>query len=229
MNDLSGNQKRLVFLLLFAIILGSGALLYRSLGRETTDVITLDLSGETQGEASGTDWRVIIHLCGAVVKPGVYSLPQGARLYQALTEAGGALSEADLDSLNLAAPVRDGERIYIPFQRGRDDDLPRAGTTVAAGESPQALPRVEEKPTSVEPSLPSSPSSQPFQGRIDPNTANSTELQSIPGIGPALAGRIIAYRQQHGRFQTIDDLLQVKGIGAKTLEKIKAYLIIVDK
>lgn len=225
MTDLSGNQKRLVFLLLFAVLLGSGVLLYRSWRPGATEVITLDFTGEIQAGTPGADWKIVVHLVGAVSQPGVYAVPQGARLYEALAEAGGALDDADLDSLNLAAPVRDGERIYIPFRRAREDLLPPE-PVVSTKPSPRRKPQTGENPA-PEGQIPVSGLAQSVKGLIDPNTATSAELQSIPGIGPVLAERIIADRQQNGRFQTVDDLVRVKGIGAKTLDKIKDYLIII--
>ncbi|HHU50633.1 MAG TPA: ComEA family DNA-binding protein [Firmicutes bacterium] len=224
MTDLSGNQKRLVFLLLFAVLLGSAALLYRSWRPGATEVITLDFSGESQAGTPGADWKVVVHLVGAVSQPGVYVMPQGARLYEALKEAGGALDDADLDSLNLAAPVRDGERIYIPFRKEREDLLPPEPVASTKSSSPRHSQTGEDPAPAGQ--TPAPGLIRPVQGRIDPNTASSAELQSIPGIGPALAERIIADRQLNGRFQTVDDLARVKGIGAKTLDKIRAYLII---
>ena len=222
MTDLSGNQKRLVFLLLFAVLLGSAALLYRSWRPGATEVITLDFSGESQLEPR----RRLESSCppgGAVSQPGVYVMPQGARLYEALKEAGGALDDADLDSLNLAAPVRDGERIYIPFRKEREDLLPPEPVASTKSSSPRHSQTGEDPAPAGQ--TPAPGLIRPVQGRIDPNTASSAELQSIPGIGPALAERIIADRQLNGRFQTVDDL-HGKGIGAKTLDKIRAYLII---
>ncbi|HEY8344910.1 MAG TPA: ComEA family DNA-binding protein [Bacillota bacterium] len=224
MTDLSGNQKRLVFLLLVAVLLGSGALLYRSWRPGATEEIILDFSRESHTGTPGADWKVVVHLVGAVSRPGVYVMSQGARLYEVLMEAGGALDDAELDSLNLAAPVRDGEQIYIPFRKEQGGFSP-SEPVASAKSSPRRQSRPGEAPASKG-ETPVSGLIRPVLGRIDPNTATSTELQSIPGIGPALAERIIADRQRNGRFQTVDDLARVKGIGAKTLDKIRAYLII---
>lgn len=138
--------------------------------------------------------QIIIHLAGAVSKPGVYQLPQGSRVYQALEKAGGGLAEADLDRVNLAQPLVDGQQVFLPF-KGQEG----AGYLAAPG----------------------APAS-----RININTADREQLQSLPGIGAVKAQNIISYRQQHGPFHSIEDLLEVNGIGAKTLEGIRDLITV---
>jgi competence protein ComEA len=133
-----------------------------------------------------------VHVAGAVVAPGVYVLPGGARVHAAIAAAGGATAEGDPGALNLAAPVADGERIYVPA----------VGETVPV------------------PIGPPSGSTVP-SGPIDLNRATLAELDSLPGIGPATAQAIIDHREGNGPFASVDDLEAVRGIGPAKLEAIR--------
>ncbi len=161
--------------------------------------------------------EIAVHVTGAVRLPGVYYLSTGARVHEAIEKAGGGTNRADVHGLNLAAKIRDGQQIYVPEIR----EIPDVGQnalvpSTAKGHAtpPSPVPTVSPQ-SSVRRAAPSDGS------RININTATSQELQTLRGIGPALAQRIIEYRQTSGEFSTIDDLKNVKGIGAKTLEKIR--------
>ena len=161
--------------------------------------------------------EIVVHVTGAVKSPGVYYLSAGARVHEAIEKAGGRTDQADIHSLNLAAKIRDGQQIDVPEIRQipnvrQDAPMP---STVEEHVIPIS-PDVSVPPhPSVKKSVPSD------ESRININTATSQELQTLPRIGPALAQRIIEYRQTSGGFSTVDDLANVKGIGAKTLEKIR--------
>ncbi|MCS5510189.1 ComEA family DNA-binding protein [Curtobacterium flaccumfaciens pv. flaccumfaciens] len=150
--------------------------------------------------------RVVVHVLGAVRRSGVVELPASSRVGDALERAGGATDDADLDRLNLARVLTDGERLYVP--RVGQQDVPEAlgpmadgaaaGPTAAAGAGSgggSAGTGGEESAV------------------VDLNTADQTALETLPGIGPALAGRIVAWRDEHGRFTAVEDLLDVSGIG----------------
>ena len=136
-----------------------------------------------------------VHVAGAVVAPGVHELPAGARVVDAVAAAGGPAADADVDATNLAAPLADGLRIYVP----------RVGEVVAATASPGGA---------LDPAVTAGP--------IDVNAATAAELDALPGIGPATAAAIVAHREQHGPFVTVDDLLAVRGIGPAKLDAIRA-------
>lgn len=135
----------------------------------------------------------VVQIEGAVNRPGVYEVPEGTRLFELLERAGGTKEDADLRGFNLAAPLYDGQKVTIP--------------TVS--------PHPEEHV--------SSPQKMQVSGasRINVNTASSKELETLPGIGPVLAQRIVEYRETHGPFRTPEDLLKVKGIGPRKLENIR--------
>jgi len=149
---------------------------------------------------------VTVHVAGQVKKPGVYTLPSGSRIRDALQQAGGAKPDADLDGVNLAEPLSDGQKIYVPH---------KAETRIAA---------VFREPRAGESSSRSSTKSPP-RFPLDINRATAEELEQLPGIGPVLAARIVEYRQMRGRFQSVDELLEVRGIGPKRLEQIRPYVV----
>ncbi|MCS6589668.1 ComEA family DNA-binding protein [Curtobacterium flaccumfaciens] len=148
--------------------------------------------------------RVMVHVLGAVRRSGVVELPASSRVGEALERAGGATDDADLDRLNLARVLTDGERLYVP--RVGQQEVPEALGPVAdgaaAGPTAGAVGGSDTAGTGGE-----------GAAVVDLNTADQTVLETLPGIGPGLAGRIIAWRNEHGRFTAVEDLLDVSGIG----------------
>ncbi len=151
---------------------------------------------------------VVVDVAGAVAEPGVYSLPPGSRVQDALEAAGGLLPEADTRSLNLAAPIEDGSRLWVA-SRPPITEAPQ-GESVSRGIS------VGESATFEAPS----------GSKINLNTASQEALESLPGIGPSLARSIIAYRQEHGPFAAIDEIQKVSGIGPAKFEKIRDLITV---
>ncbi len=152
---------------------------------------------------------LFVHVTGAVIQPGVYPLPRTSRVQDALQAAGGYLPEADLAVLNLAAVVQDGERIWVPWKPNSTTPPPQQAESSQRGQTFN---------------LPASPPTQ--SGLININSATQSELETLPGIGPVTAQKIIAYRQEHGPFTKIEELLEVSGIGVATLDKFKDYITI---
>ena len=140
---------------------------------------------------------MVVHVVGAVVRPGVVTLGPGSRVSAAIDRAGGATADADLARLNLARVVADGERLYVP--KVGETDIP-AALDEATGAGGAAVPGGVASP-GVE------------VGVVDLNTADQATLETLPGIGPSLAQRILAWRDEHGRFSAVEDLLDVSGIG----------------
>jgi competence protein ComEA len=140
---------------------------------------------------------VVVHVAGAVTAPGVYPLAAGARVIDAIATAGGLRGDADVDALNEAALVRDGERIYVPA----------VGETVPAVVTGGAGPGGT---TSSEPT-----------GPLDLNTATVEQLDTLPGVGPATAAAIVSHRDEHGPFASVDDLADVRGIGPAKLDELR--------
>ncbi|MDR2253698.1 MAG: ComEA family DNA-binding protein [Bifidobacteriaceae bacterium] len=134
-------------------------------------------------------------MAGAVAEPGVFELPAGARAADAVERAGGALPEADLAALNLAAPLVDGERLYVPLPGETPPPVVNGGVASGGG----------------------SGSAVGGDGRIAVNSASAEDLTALPGIGPVLAARIVAFREANGPFRELADLGEVSGIGPKIL------------
>lgn len=152
---------------------------------------------------------IFVHIAGAVEKPGVYEVPSGQRLFQAL-EMVGLLPDADLSSMNLASALRDSQKIYVPAV---GEEPPKtAGSTGGDGGYPSA------------PSAGYTPPSSSFP--VNVNTATQSELEQLPGIGPVLARAIISRREDVGPFHRPEDLRDVSGIGNKTFEKIAPYVVV---
>ena len=154
---------------------------------------------------TATPAAVAVYVSGAVGAPGVYELPSDARADDALTAAGGASPDADLERVNLAKRVSDGEHIRVP-RRG-DPTAPAAPTS--------QLP-----PTYAQPGGETSPPPSPA-GKIDVNSADADSLETLPGIGPARARAIIEHRQANGPFASVDALTEVRGIGEGILDSIR--------
>lgn len=149
--------------------------------------------------ASSAPARLVVHVAGAVAMPGVYELPAQARVHAAIDSAGGLLADADPAALNLAAPLTDGERVYV----SRVGEVP---PVVAAPDRPPAS-------VAVGPAAPTGP--------IDVNRASASELEELPGVGPATAQAIVDHREQQGPFATVDDLDAVRGIGPAKLAAMR--------
>jgi competence protein ComEA len=147
---------------------------------------------------------LLVHVVGQVRSPGVVRLPAGSRVLDAVKAAGGALRSADLNHLNLARVVVDGEQIVVPKP---GEVLPAAGASGAPGTGAGAAGQ-------------GSTGGGPAGGLVDLNTADAAALDSLPGVGPVLSQRILDWRTQHGRFSSVDELGEVSGIGDKLLAQI---------
>ena len=184
-----------------------------------TDVTTLPISSSKQGSKSLTEVssqskteesekdksKVTVDVKGAVVKPGVYTLKAGTRVTDAIKAAGGMTEDADAKSVNLAASLSDEEVIYVATKDENLSVLGQSGTSQVSDKGGQTNAK---------------------DGKINLNTATAEELQTISGIGTKRAEDIIAYRESHGGFQSVDDLKNVSGIGDKTLDKIRESLYV---
>jgi competence protein ComEA len=163
--------------------------------------------------------RIAVHVVGAVRQPGVYHLAAGARADDALRAAGGASDNADLRRVNLAASVLDGDQLYIPRIGERlPNDSP---STNESNGNPGAPTRASNNSNN---SNSASATSSTLPLIVDLNRATATDLDRLPGVGPATAKAIIDHRTRNGPFASVDDLLKVKGIGPAKLAEIRPWV-----
>jgi competence protein ComEA len=160
-----------------------------------------------------------VHVTGAVASPGVYALPRGSIWQDALTVAGGPTGRADLSRINLAQLIVDGDQIIVP------EVTPSA---TPPPPTPTLAPTVTVGPGTPSPTAPPTHTPAPASpaGKININTATAAELEALPRIGPAIAQRIVDYRTANGPFQTIEEIMDVRGIGPATFEQIKDLITV---
>jgi len=139
--------------------------------------------------------EVVVHVAGAVARPGLYRLPEGSRVDDAVLLAGGAKPKAALDLVNLAAPVVDGQQVMVPLQVAGGGAAPPSAGTGGEGEAPAAKVRL--------------------------NSATLEQLDELPGVGPVTAQQILDYREANGAFRSVDELDAVPGIGPARLEQLR--------
>jgi competence protein ComEA len=155
-----------------------------------------------------------VHINGEVKSPGVYALPPESRVQDAVAAAGGFTAQADDTSLNLAAPLQDGSQIQVPNQIQAE----------APPQTSESTSKVLENPS--KPATP--PKTPPSVILININTASLEELETLSGIGPVTAEKIIAFREENGAFTSIEEIQKVSGIGPATYEKIKASITVTE-
>ncbi|MGB8862071.1 MAG: ComEA family DNA-binding protein [Ilumatobacteraceae bacterium] len=146
---------------------------------------------------------LVVHVAGAVQAPGVYQLPAGARAVDAVQAAGGLAADANSDAINLAAPLADGQRVYVP-RVGEAVPVVVGGSSGAAESSGAAA----------------------ATGPVNLNSATADDLDSLPGVGPSTAAAILAYRDQHGPFASVEALADVRGIGPAKLEALRGLVTV---
>ena len=145
-----------------------------------------------------TEKPIVVHITGAVPRPGVYALPKGARVQDVISAAGGFLADAQKTDINLAALLEDGQKLDIPYMEGASPVMVTPGVEVITNTTEL----------------------------ININTASQAELESLPGIGPTTAQKIIEYRDANGPFVAAEDIINVSGIGPGTYERIKDLITV---
>ncbi|MCI8673704.1 MAG: hypothetical protein HFI89_09540 [Lachnospiraceae bacterium] len=197
----------------------------KELGPEDTAVSAKDLHNEKM---------VVIHVCGAVNSPGIYRLPEGSRLWEAVEAAGGVTADGAGDYLNMAVPVTDGEKVVVPFLAdvekpfGESETLsPRPGNDAAVTGSVTGNDGVVKNGSAAgDSSVAGNGRDSAAAGLVNLNTATMEQLMTLPGIGESKAKAILEYREKTGPFAVPQDITNVPGIKEGSYEKLKGYITV---
>lgn len=196
-------MKKIIYIILIIIILIG--IIYWNANQnqyEEIDLNTIIISKEEEKKEREEE-TIVIHITGAIKNPGIIKLEKNSRIADAIGRAGGLTEEANIEKINLAYQIGDGQKIYIPSIYDKEEvEL----ITMEAGEG------VIERNTGNE--------------LININTATQTELETLPGVGPSTALKIIKYRKEKGRYKAIEEIKNVEGIGEAKYQKIKDYICV---
>ncbi|GAB3405361.1 hypothetical protein GCM10027515_18600 [Schumannella luteola] len=173
-----------------------------------------DDDGAAASSSDGGSSRIYIHVTGQVAHPGLFRLAPGSRVVDAVGAAGGLTAQADAAAINLARALDDGEQLHVPAV-GEAPAAGTAGSGAGGGSSSGGGGGASGAGTGGAGGV-----------KVNINTADQTALETLPRVGPALAQRILAWRQQNGRFASIEDLRDVSGIGEKTFEQLQPLVTV---
>ena len=195
-------RKSLLILLLILIAVAGGT--YYGCYTQEKEAVQLDVAANPAVQQGGTEKgaEITVYVTGAINKPGVVTVKEGARTADAVNACGGLLPTADAEKVNMAQVLKDGQQVRVPEKQ--------AGSSALPANTGKASSAVKTK----------------ADGPININTASAEELDALPGIGPAMAKRIIEYRETEGAFTAIEDIKKVKGIGEAKFEKMKDKICI---
>ena len=208
MINLNIKQKKIILVILLIIALITYYYLYTNENLEITN-------NETQ-EESKEEEKIVVHITGAVNKEGIVELQEGARIADAIEKAGGTKENADIKNINLATILEDGMKVHIPTIE----------ETRANNENIESSENFANSQVTTTTQIPTTSSNTKKQGKININTATEEELDTLPGIGPSTAAKIIDYRKENGKFKSIEEIKEVSGIGDAKYEKIKDLITI---
>lgn len=214
------NKKQKIILGILIAIVAGFVCYYVYAKDEDSNTVNLENNLETQEEVTEqekeeySDDRILVHISGAVNKEGIVELKVGSRIADVIDKAGGMKEEADIEDINLAYPLEDGMKIRIPTKQEKDnksqemqEEKTENYVTTSSGVSNSEKSEGKSKNTQKE--------------KVNINTATQTQLETLPGIGPSTAMKIISYRKEKGKFIKIEDIKEVSGIGESKYNKIK--------
>lgn len=214
MKELNFKQMAIIGVIAFVVIFTIGIYIYKEANKDDIDYneedfYISDSSDEEESEEISEDVKIMVHVTGCVENTGIVVLSEGDRIIDAIEAAGGEKAEADLNKLNLAYVLKDGDKLYVPSklddEEGEEYISDKSGNNIVT----EGVGKTMEQ-----------------NGMININTATKAELITLSGIGEATADKIIAYREENGKFKTIEDLKKVPGIGDAKFENIKDKIMV---
>lgn len=206
------NKKQKIIAIILITIIGIGIYCYTNAIENTSEeeIENVLEVAQTNTTKETEEKNIFVHIAGCVQKEGMLELSSNSRIADAIEKAGGLTQEADLSDINLAYLLEDGMKIYIPNQNERQEN----------NEKTENIPKAENT------SSMQIQDTSTKQDVININTATQEELDTLPGIGPATATKIIEYRKEKGKFKQKEEIKEVSGIGEAKYEKIKEYISI---
>lgn len=212
------NTQKVILIILIALICGiiAYAVMSNNSEYEEQDVLEQNIienkiENKIEDNIENEKRKIVIHITGQVKNPGLVYLDEGARIADAIKEAGGSTKDAALDKVNLAYVLEDGQKIYIPNKNEKISEIQYIIT-----DSGENVLKDTGKESNVKGGI----------KKVNINSANQEELETLPGVGPALAVRIIEYRNSNGKFEKVEDVQNVKGIGDSKFTNIKEHICI---
>lgn len=204
------NKKQKIIAIILITIIGIGIYCYTNAIENTSEeeIENVLEVAQTNTTKETEEKNIFVHIAGCVQKEGMLELSSNSRIADAIEKAGGLTQEADLSDINLAYLLEDGMKIYIPNQNERQENNEKTEDTAKTENTPSM--QIQDTNTK--------------QDVININTATQEELDTLPGIGPATAAKIIAYRKEKGKFNNKEEIKEVSGIGEAKYEKIKEYI-----
>ena len=214
MEILNKKQKIILIIILIIMLIFIGYYIITRVGKseyinlETEDNEEIEETNENieEEESTETEENIIVHVTGAVKKEGIVTVKEGSRISDVIKTVGGTTKEADLSKINLAYVVQDGQKIYVPSINDKEEVV---NVTNDAGENVIKSNNGSSK-----------------EEKVNINTATQTELETLSGIGPSTALKIINYRNENGNFKKIEDIKNVPGIGDSKFESIKENICV---
>ena len=209
MNSLNKMQKVLLIIAMLAVVILIGYYIYEKDSNKIEAVTDDEILVKDEEKKESTEELIVVHITGAVKKEGIVKLNENSRVADAIDAAGGLKEEADMSKINLAYVLEDGVKIKIPSIN--DKEIIEEDTSTDKDELVENLPEGN---------------SQNKKDMVNINKANQTELETLPGIGPSIALRIINYRNENGNFSSKEEIKKVSGVGENKYENIKDYICI---
>ena len=226
MNNLNKTQKIIITIIAIILILGICYYIYFKDERdiniiEDNSLEIEEVQEETQDEEEYSDTRIIVYITGAINKEGIYELPVNSRISDLIEKAEGIKEEAYIEKLNLAYKLEDGMKIHIPTKQEYEEQQKIKQETNITEDVTNEYITTDSGISSIEKDKEDINSENTNNDKININKATQTELDSLPGIGPSTAEKIIEYRKEKGKFKKIEEIKEVSGIGEAKYEKIK--------
>ena len=228
MKKLDLKQKKTIFIILIILAVVTYYYFYIKENSTVENNQNLEINNsqeneKSQSEKEKTNEKIIVHVSGAVNNEGIVELETNSRIANAIEKAGGVKENADMTNINLAYPLEDGMKIYIPTieetQNKNSNDnkiIENCVTSSSGGINTKEDSNLEQNNNT----------SSITNKKVNINTASTEELDTLPGIGPSIASKIVEYREQNGKFNSIEEIKEVSGIGDAKYENIKDLISI---